>query len=823
MADASSSHGCEQDIEKEIDTATKTDEIMDTENASKCAAKNDTTDNIQELEDTFKKPTLFAAPSFVNKRGPVASNATRKPTQDANGDEVLPKPSALDTNETSANEHTAQPKEPIPSTTSDYVNTTHGNPPDEDEQSENSGGGAPATTKLQDVKPPPKFFVKGPPLGKFKPQPPVPYSEPPWAGVSDITYSLEILKNGTIVDTVPLTQQSYFVVGRLPVCDVSLEHPSISRYHAVLQYRGLAGDDEAIGEARGFYIHDLGSTHGTFVNKNKIPPKTYIRVRVGHVLKFGGSTRLFILQGPESDEEAESELTVTELRERARKQREELERRMMGEGSDEEDKDEGNEESGVKGKSSNDDSGCSWGIADEAAPEEDENEENPFSTEFQEDQEAAYLKDPKKALQGFYDREGEELEFEYEDKSHGTWLCRIKLPVDDALGKQLIAEVTHVGKKKDAAVQCCLEACRILEARGLLRQEAVSRKRKKKNWEDEDFYDSDDDNFLDRTGVVEKKRQERMKRAGKIQQRPETYESLVAKLSGVEKDLAETEKKLNVAGRDGSHSSSDDPLDDFMVAVRSEAAMDAVERRRMHVHASDLRKEAQRLRRLVELTKPAQMPSLQTGSGSGSSEADKPKKRSLPLFGAMKGGTKFKLKTGTIGKLPEKRANLPAELFNMKGEEEEEEEDDDDKKSDDGTMVDIQAEEPQQSNEGADYPEGSSPGRRLEHPPLPKPPRGQKCSHKSRDVEEPDGPMDDAPLGLLKPLPDTVSKEGSEEEIVAKPTPKKFFKKKTIGPIRPPSALSGQYPEDDPDYCVWLPPSGQSGDGRTHLNDKYGY
>lgn len=45
--------------------------------------------------------------------------------------------------------------------------------------------------------------------------------------------------------------------------------------------------------------------------------------------------------------------------------------------------------------------------AEEAAPEEDENEENPFSTEFHEDQEAAYLKDPKKALQGFYDREGE--------------------------------------------------------------------------------------------------------------------------------------------------------------------------------------------------------------------------------------------------------------------------------------------------------------------------------------------------------------------------------------------------------------------------------
>ena len=56
-----------------------------------------------------------------------------------------------------------------------------------------------------------------------------------------------------------------------------------------------------------------------------------------------------------------------------------------------------------------------------------------------------------------------------------------------------------------------------------------SRKRKKKNWEEADFYDSDEDTFLDRTGDIEKKRQQRMKKAGKSDQKTETYDSLVCR------------------------------------------------------------------------------------------------------------------------------------------------------------------------------------------------------------------------------------------------------------------------------------------------------
>lgn len=77
---------------------------------------------------------------------------------------------------------------------------------------------------------------------------------------------------------------------------------------------------------------------------------------------------LLLPQGPEFDEEEESEFTVTELKERARKQREELERRMMGDGSDEDDdkeeEDSEQDSSKAQRKQSNEDSGCSWGMGE---------------------------------------------------------------------------------------------------------------------------------------------------------------------------------------------------------------------------------------------------------------------------------------------------------------------------------------------------------------------------------------------------------------------------------------------------------------------------
>lgn len=120
----------------------------------------------------------------------------------------------------------------------------------------------------------------------------LPYLEPPWSGLCQTKYYLEILKNGKIIGKVDLMEKPFYVFGRLASCDVQMEHPSLSRYHSVLQFCGKPDNLHHMG----WYIYDLESTHGTLINKTKVRPRSFTRLRVGHVIKFGGSTRLYILQ-----------------------------------------------------------------------------------------------------------------------------------------------------------------------------------------------------------------------------------------------------------------------------------------------------------------------------------------------------------------------------------------------------------------------------------------------------------------------------------------------------------------------------------------------
>jgi pSer/pThr/pTyr-binding forkhead associated (FHA) protein len=134
---------------------------------------------------------------------------------------------------------------------------------------------------------------------------------PSWAAVPGKgKLWLEVLRGGAVVGRVDFDDVDCLLFGRLPNCDVQLDHPSISRlvgraslctharthshnththththrYHAIIQ----CGDDGNV------YVYDLGSTHGTKINKTAVPPRKHTRLRVGHMVRFGSSTRLCV-------------------------------------------------------------------------------------------------------------------------------------------------------------------------------------------------------------------------------------------------------------------------------------------------------------------------------------------------------------------------------------------------------------------------------------------------------------------------------------------------------------------------------------------------
>jgi hypothetical protein len=101
----------------------------------------------------------------------------------------------------------------------------------------------------------------------------------------DTRYSFEVLKGGAIVDKVKFSRfddgaKSFFIVGRVPACDIVAENPTVSRTHAVLQFiQGTKAKNEVedgkgqeVPTHTGLYLYDLGSTHGTYINKNQVFP-----------------------------------------------------------------------------------------------------------------------------------------------------------------------------------------------------------------------------------------------------------------------------------------------------------------------------------------------------------------------------------------------------------------------------------------------------------------------------------------------------------------------------------------------------------------------
>ena len=121
------------------------------------------------------------------------------------------------------------------------------------------------------------------------------FSEPPEARAPNTQWRFYVFKGDEQTDTLHVSKQSAYLFGRnTDVCDIVLLHGSCSSQHAVMQYRALPNKETGRLQCQP-YLMDLESTNGTFINGVQLDAARYYQLKKGDVLKFGASTREYVL------------------------------------------------------------------------------------------------------------------------------------------------------------------------------------------------------------------------------------------------------------------------------------------------------------------------------------------------------------------------------------------------------------------------------------------------------------------------------------------------------------------------------------------------
>lgn len=129
------------------------------------------------------------------------------------------------------------------------------------------------------------------------------YHEPPEARKppSKEPWRLYVFKGDDLLEMVELGERSCWLVGReRAIVDFPLDHPSCSKQHAALQFRYVEKKNEygdRIGKVKP-YIIDLESANGTSVNGDPAPAGRYVEVMDKDVLRFGLSSREYVMMLP---------------------------------------------------------------------------------------------------------------------------------------------------------------------------------------------------------------------------------------------------------------------------------------------------------------------------------------------------------------------------------------------------------------------------------------------------------------------------------------------------------------------------------------------
>ncbi|XP_049848314.1 kanadaptin-like isoform X2 [Schistocerca gregaria] len=247
------------------------------------------------------------------------------------------------------------------------------------------------------------------------------------------------------------------------------------------------------------------------------------------------------------------------------------------------------------------------------------------------------------------------------------------------------------------------------------------------------------------------------------------------------------EKKYIIAAQKLSHNSGDsvdndddddddneDALDAYMTQLSS-GIVDKKAVSNLKIQLQSLRSEGDHLRKLVNIAKPASLPELVP--------SEELSKLQTSNRVALVAAVKRKVKDVQMSKMSHKI--IPDVDSKLEGVEEQEEEEDEEEEQEQ-----KEADKEEQNNRKRNQDTGGN--------------RGQRTVKQSEQEAV------------------SLNSRGEKrEQLHTEKKPCTLDDSSVIGKMA--QKMDYDYDESNPDYSVWVPPEGQTGDGRTKLNEKYGY
>ncbi|KAJ8637136.1 hypothetical protein MRB53_011403 [Persea americana] len=661
----------------------------------------------------------------------------------------------------------------------------------------------------------------------------VPYTIPPWSERPGHPFSLEVLKDGAIIEQLDVSGKGAYMFGRVDLCDFVLEHPTISRFHAVIQFKGS-------GDA---FLYDLGSTHGTSINKTQVKIKVYNELHVGDVIRFGHSSRLYIFQGP--SELMPPEKDLKHLRNaKIREEMQDCEASLL--------------RARVEASLAD---GISWGMTEDAIEEnpEDDADEVTWQTykgQLTEKQEKTREKVIKR-LEKVANMKKEIDAIRAKDIAQGglTQGQQTQIARNEQRMSQIMEELESLEETLNESIQ---------ESLGARAGRSVYGKKKGTTEDEDEVLSDDDDEFYDRT-----KKKPTIQKAGD-QQTVETADTLLSKQDSIIKEMEEKtnllmKKKTKVEPKIEGNSESGDALDAYMNGLSSQLVLDATARLQQDLNS--LQSELDRIQYLLKIADPMgeaaqrrdskalkDKEALATGENK---QASKSKQPDIPMSNSTERLPKEKKSTVNGSSLKDKEPLATGEnkhlednkvakrienkapkytvakpiwlgaTEDMKIEEKHEaplnvNESDGFVSYKDRKKALAQADETRATESMI---EDAAPGLIIRKRKLPEKAVGsdELTPELSASSSATENTAIDAVALLLKHKRGYFASEGDErdenqESQGGNQTRKQnTVMKRVLGPERP------DFLNRSPESESWVPPQGQSGDGRTSLNDRYGY